>query len=122
MDMELLNKLSNLTLYGYYEPSRDMVMVHFFNKDEDKSDVIAYLKRDMSWDVREIVGEKSQLFDDKETIEISHSKLGIYNKDSKFDQFVRNALLKVFSGQDDERPLRERNKMFRILEDNRYDD
>ena len=122
MDIELVNRLSNLTLYGYYEPSKDMVIVHFFNKDEDKSDVIAYLKRDMSWDVREIVSEKSQLLPDKELVEITHSSLGVHNKESKFDQFVRNALLKMFSGQQDETPLREKNKMFRILEDNRYDD
>ena len=122
MDMELINKLSNLALYGYYEPSKDMVVVHFFNKDEDKPDIIAYLKRNMSWDIREIKEEKSQLLSDKEVVEISHTNLGIYEKDSKFDQFVRKALFKVFDSQKDEKPLREINKMFRILEDNRYDD
>ena len=121
MNQELLSKLSNLALYGYYEPSKDMVIVHFFNKDEDKADVIAYLKRDMSWDVREITSEKSTLLADKELVEIQHTCVGMYEKGSKFDQFVRTALLKVFSAQEDKTPLREKNKMFRILEDNRYD-
>lgn len=121
MDIELINKISNLTLYGYYDPSKDMVVVHFFNKDEDKSDILAYLKRDMSWDVREVLNEKSQLLADKEIVEISHKNLGIYTKDSKFDQFVRNSLTKMYSDPNGDKPLRDLNKMFRILEDNQYD-
>lgn len=120
MDLDLVNKLSNLTMYGYYDPSKDMVVVHFFNKDEQKSDILAYLRKNMSWDVREIVDEKAQLFANKEVIELTHKNLGVFEKDSNFDKFIRTSLMKITNEKNID-VIKEQNKMFRILEENQYD-
>jgi hypothetical protein len=92
-----------------------MVMVHFFNKDEQKADIVAFLKKNMTWDVREIVGEKSQLLADKEIIEVFHKHIGTFEKGSKFDEFVKASLLKMIDVADQEK-LKETSKMFQILE------
>ena len=121
MDIDLVNKISGLSIHGYYEPSKDMVMVHFFSNELEKSDIVGYLNRDMSWEVREITGEKATLLPDREVIEVSHSQIGTFEKGSKFDQFVRSALVSMVP-EDNEKPLKELNKMFRILEDGYYED
>lgn len=123
MVSELLSKISNLIPYGYYDKSKDMITVHFFSKDGDKADIMAYLKRNMSWDIREVVEEKATLLWDREVVEIIHSSLGVCEKDSRFDKMIRSMLFKIEAeNSEDTRPFRERNKMFRILEDNKYDD
>jgi len=100
-----------------------MIVVHFFSDSGDKSDVMAYLKRDMSWDVREVVSEKSTLLWDRESVEILHSPIAICEKGGKFDRTLRDLLFKIEAQNDtDKRPFRERNKLFQILEDNKYDD
>lgn len=121
MDLDLLNMLSNLTPYGFYEPSKQMVTVHFFSTEHKKPDIIAYLKRDMSWDVREITCEKATLLSDHEEIVVTHKPLSIQAKDSDFDKFTRNVLLaagRETYGKD--ATLEECNKMFRVLKDNSY--
>lgn len=120
MEIELINKISGLAIHGYYEPSKGMVMVHFFNNEGDKNDIIAYLKRNMSWDVREITNESATLYPDREVVEIHHTPVGIQEKGSTFDQFVRSALYKTIP-EDVETPARELNKMFQILEDGYQD-
>lgn len=123
MAWEILNKISNLIPHGYYDKSKDMIVVHFFSKNGDKPDVMAYLKRDMSWDIREVVEEKSTLLWDREVVEIHHTPISKCEKGSKFDKMIRDMLIKLeIENTEDDRPLRERNKMFRILEDNKYDD
>ena len=122
MKEDFISRISNLTLFGYYDISKDLVVVHFFNKDEDKPDVVAFLKRNMSWDVREITGEKATLFPDKEIVEITYNQIDTFDKGSKFDQMIRNSLTKMVSQSEHNMPLREQNKMFRILEDCKYDD
>ena len=124
MGIELLNKLSKLTFYGFYDPSKGIVTVHFFNQQEpDKPDIIAYLNKDMSWDVREITDEQSTLYDDREEVVIKHKPIGIEQSGSDFDKFVRvglDALGKQMHGED--AVLEEKDRMFRILKNNSYKD
>jgi hypothetical protein len=116
MDLDLVNKISGLAVHGYYEPSKGTVVVHFFNNQDGKNDIIAYLKRNMSWDVREITNENATLYPDREIVEIHHAPIGIHVKGSKFDQFVRAALYQTIPGGT-ETPARDLNKMFEVLED-----
>ena len=121
MDLDLLNMLSGLTPYGFYEPFKQMVTVHFFSSAHDKPDIIAYLQHDMAWDVREITCEESILLSDHEQIIVSHKLLGIQAKNSDFDKFVRSVLAaagKEAYGKD--AILEDSNKMFRVLKDNTY--
>ncbi len=121
MDLELLNKLSKLTFCGFYDPSKKMVTVHFFNEQENKADIIAYLKSDMSWDVREITDEISVLEDDCEKVIIKHNRLGNQEKGSNFDKFVRVGLVEMAKQTHGENvDLEQRDKMFRILNNNTY--
>lgn len=121
MEEELLGKLSDLTFYGFYDPSKDMITVHFFNEGNKKSDIIAYLKHDMSWDVREITNENAELYDDREVITISHNPVCVEPKDSKFDEFVRLGLYKLAEevhGEGADLPTIDR--MFEVLDAGSY--
>src|SRR5271169_1594958 len=121
MDLDLLNMLSNLTPYGFYEPCKQMVTVHFFSTTHNKPDIIAYLLHDMSWDVREITCEEAVLLSDHEQIVVSHKPLGIQAQDSDFDKFVRNVLLAAGKQAYGEKAvLEDENRMFRVLKDNTY--
>jgi len=116
MDIELLNKLSGLQVYGYYDISKNMVCVHFFNQKESKPNLIAFLNRDMSWDLREIVSEVSILYDDKEVITVEHKALETQKKDSDFDKLIRSSLIesaKRTHGEDAD--LEKEDFMFSIL-------
>lgn len=128
MDIDLVNKLSNLTFASYYNPSLNMVVVHFFNKGEDKNDVIAYLNHDMTWDVREIVDESAELdvmkSDDflGESITITHERIGIFEQESKFDRFVRTAINSLLEKQKEEESLEMIDSCVEIiLRHNSYD-
>jgi len=121
MDTKILNKLSELIFCGFYDPSKQMVTVHFFNETNNKPDIIAYLLKDMTWDVREIVDEVSELQNDKEIITIHHKLLGIEDCDSQFNSFVRLGVTKFAqSVHGDDANLLEKDIMFRIFEDNSY--
>lgn len=122
MDVGLLNKLSNLTLYGFYDETKEMITVHFFNKDEVlKNDVIAYLNPDMTWDVREVVKEESVLRPDKEIITMFHNSLGVEQPDSQFDSFVRKGLEGLGRNvHGEEADLATTDIMYKILENNSY--
>jgi hypothetical protein len=122
MDTKLLNRLSNLTFYGFYEPSKKLVTVHFFNEHENKPDVIAYLRHDMLWDVREIVEERSELYDDKEIVTILHEPLALLETGDSFDQFVRLGLTKMAHEIHGEGvKLSEFDIVFRVFENNSYE-
>ena len=116
MDLDLVARISNLSLYGYYDPSKDMVVAHFFNQSESKQNVIAFLNRDMSWDIREITSETCELTDAGETIHVEHNKICTQLKDSDFDKLVRtwlDSMGKKTYG--DDANLEEKDKMFVIL-------
>lgn len=123
MDIPLLNKISDLTFYGFINPANNIVTVHFFNEQNDKPDIIAYLRRDMSWDVREIVDEISELKEDREVVEILHEPLGIEEHNGKFDKFVRLGLTKMAEEvHGDDVKLEDIDPMFMVFKDNSYDD
>lgn len=119
--IELLNKISNLSFHGFYDPSKDKITVHFFNETEKKNDIIAFLNRNMTWDVREIVKESSELFDDKEVIIIDHLKICTCEHNGDFDKFVRKGLIEM-SKQIEEGGINYFNTdiMLKILEYNNY--
>jgi len=115
MEITLLNKISNLEFCGYYDPSKNRVSVHFFNQQEEKPDIIAFLNRDMSWDIREIISETSVLYDNKEIITVEHMSIGTHLKDSDFDKFVRVGLAGMAKKIHGDVDLEQKDKMFVIL-------
>jgi hypothetical protein len=92
MELEILNMISNASINGYYDPSLGSIVVWFHNIDGEKEDLVAYLEDNMTWDLRKVVGEHSQLYDDREVIEINHELIEKFEKDSRFDTTVRNVL------------------------------
>jgi len=116
MDMDLMNRISTLNFHGYYDPSKNMVAVHFYDQQYLKLDLIAFLNRDLSWDLREIVSESSQLTNDGEIINVKHNLVSILPKDSDFDKFVRvglESMAKEIHGKDVD--LEQKDKIFSIL-------
>ena len=117
---DVLSKVSGMTFYGYWDPSKSMVTVHFFGSEE-RPDIIAYLQKDMSWDVREIIAESSTLKNDHEEVIISHRVLEPAQHNDEFDKFVRFGLLKMakeIHGVDV--VLSDLDVMFKVLENNSY--
>jgi len=122
MKSAMINKISGLTFCGFYDPSKEMVTVHFFNEGSDKADIIAYLRKDMSWDVREILSEESHLYENSEAIIMRHNKLCVEEQGSSFDEFIRLGLEKMarqVHGKDAD--LTKADKVFEILEKNSYE-
>ena len=116
MDLELMNMLSGLDLYGYYEPSKEMVVAHFFGQGSAKPNVIAFLGRDLSWDVREITGEKSKLYNNREIVIIEHRPISIQPHGSQFDELVRKGLESMARQQyGEDAILEEKDPMFGVL-------
>lgn len=98
MTIDIIQKLSNLSLLTYFDKSFNMLCVHFFGKD-DKPDLMAYLMSNYSWDLREVLSEKAELFDDCESIKITQKRLGVFEANSKFDLFVRNSLFEILNNE-----------------------
>jgi len=123
MEIELLNKLSNLTFASYINQSLNMVVVHFFNKDEVKNDIVVYLKPNMHWDVREIIDESSELdtlapqfFG--EDVTITHELIDMFAPGSKFDNFIRISINKMAQAEE---IMTVDDRILEILENNTYD-
>ena len=58
MDLDILSKITELSCLGWLDPSNGHITVSFFNNlKDDKPDMVAYLNQDMSWDLREVLGE-----------------------------------------------------------------
>ena len=98
MDKAIMEKLGNMSLLGYYDEDLKMLCVHFFG-DGGRKDLMAYLKSDYSWDLREVVRETATLYDDKEVVEITHNRLAVYDTNSPFDKMVRSALQKMMENE-----------------------
>lgn len=121
MDVTLLNKISNLTFVGFYNPAGDLITVHFFNEASDKPDIMAYLQKDMSWDVREVLSEQSTLYPTHEEVVIKHRRVGVESTGSKLDEIIRAGLEKMARQvHGDDVNLPDVDKMFEILEKNSY--
>ena len=102
MDIKLVNKISNMTITGYYDASSKLVVAWFFNSDGDKADLVAYLNPSMSWDLREVISETSVITDDRETVEILHKSLGLHAPGSDIDNILRKSLAALIEGFEDE--------------------
>lgn len=121
METDILNKISDASINGYYDPSLGLVVVWFHNMGDDKLDLVAYLLPDMYWDLREITNEKSTLHNDKEIIEVSHNRIDKFAKNSSFDQTVRKVLNQVIDhsvGEGSTSPGLEMMKI--VLDSNSY--
>ena len=108
---------------GWLDPSNGLITVSFFNNERsDKPDMVAFLKQDMSWDLREVLGETSTINETSEVVVINHALVGVFEKDSDFDVLLRKMLK---SNVDEMR----KDDMFipvavvdmeKVLRDNRY--
>ena len=93
MDLDILSKITELSCLGWLDPSNGSITVSFFNNEKsDKPDMVAFLNQDMSWDLREIIGESSTVNETSETVVINHSLIGLFEKDSEFDILLRKML------------------------------
>lgn len=121
MEIDILNIISQASINGYYDPSLDLIVVWFYNID-NRSDLVAYLLSDMSWDLREIVDEKSSLYDNKEIVEIIHKPIKKFEKNSVFDKTIRKVLGQIIEHipEEDENKSLELKMMKTILNNNNY--
>lgn len=94
MTKEIVEKMAGLSLLGYYDTSLNLVRVQFFG-DNKKNDLVAYLLRDLTWELREVISETVELHEDGEKIEVKHVKLGMFEKGGQFDDFVRKSILNL---------------------------
>jgi hypothetical protein len=120
-DSKLLNKLSKLNFISFFDPSKDMVVVHFYNEEENKKDIIAYLLPSMSWDIRQVEKESSKLFADKEIVTIHQKVLAFEPKDSLFDKMVRKGIAAQAKSEDvDIENDSNLPKLYHIIKNNSY--
>lgn len=91
----ILSKISELNISGYYDVSNGYVVIWMFNSVKSKPDIVAYLQQDMSWDVREVAREVSKIYKDREEVIVYHTSLGEYETGSEFDIVVRKMLDEV---------------------------
>jgi len=117
MEIEILSMISNASINGYYDPSLGLVVVWFHNMGGDKPDLVAYLMHAMNWDLREVISEKSELFVDKEVIEIEHSPIQVFEKGSDFDKTVRKVLNQLTEYSASEDGLSPRLEMMKMILD-----
>jgi len=120
VDTKMINLLSGTKIIGYYDEDCELVIAWFYS--EDKSDMVAYLKPDMSWDMREITGEKSEIFDDREVVVITHAPVGLWDKDSSTARFIKKALDEYVRQSEEEDELVSSLSLMKvILENNSYE-
>ena len=117
--MNIIEKISDLNINGYFDNSNGHVVVWFHNVLSNKPDIVAYLKQNMSWDVREIVSEQSEVFAEYEIITVKHKCLSIEDNGSQFDILVRKMLDSLIKNTETELPASVK-KMKQILDNNNY--
>lgn len=121
MKLDLMNKLSDMSIMGYYDPSSKMVVAWFYSNEGEKADIVAYLLPTMKWDLREVVEEKSTIETHREVIEIKHNRLGVYDKDSDLDNVLRKALKALIEqNEEDGNDSSGLTMMKIVLENNSY--
>lgn len=116
---ELISNISELNVNGYFDETNGYVTVWFHNNMIDKPDVVAYLKADMCWDVREVISETSAVKKDCEVITVKHNVLGVREQGSTFDVLVRKMLAAQVENEDQQIP-ESVLKMKEILDNNAY--
>lgn len=87
-----MNLLTDASINGYYDPSIGLIVVWFHKTNQNEQDAVAYLQKDMTWDLRTIKSEKSALYPDKEIIEVQHNPVDIFKPGSDFDISIRKML------------------------------
>lgn len=92
MKVKIINLLTDASINGYYDPSIGLVVVWFHKTNQEEQDAVAYLQKDMTWDLRTIKSEKSILYPDKEVIEVQHNPVDIFKPGSDFDVSIRKML------------------------------
>ena len=117
METKILNMISNASINGYYDPSLKLVVVWFHNI-EDEADLVAYLQKDMTWDLRKVKKESSCLYEDKEIVEVLHENIDKFKPDSEFDQVVRKVLNQLIDHSLKENVQSPRLEMMKIVLDN----
>lgn len=121
MELELMNKLSELSVMGYYDPSSKLVTAWFYSDTGEKADLVAYLLPDMKWDLREVLDESAILEKDREVIEIKHKQLGVHEPGGDIDNLLRKALQLLIDYSEEEGHLSSGITMMKIvLENNSY--
>jgi len=123
MDLDVLSKLAELSCLGWLDPSNGYVTVSFFNNlKDDKADMVAFLNQDMSWDLREVLGETSTVNETSEVVVINHTLVGVFEMNSEFDVLLRKMLKANVDGmrEDDMFIPVAVVSMEKVLRDNRY--
>lgn len=121
MEVDLMNKLSELSIMGYYDPSSRFVVAWFYSDDVPKPDLVAYLLPDMHWDLREVLEESAKLEKDREVIEIKHKRLGRHEPGSDLDNLLRKALGAIIDKSEEDDQMSSGLTMMKIvLENNSY--
>ncbi len=120
----MIEQISGMELCVFLNPSNSIVTVHFFDRGNKagKPDIMAYLQRDMSWDVRRVVGETSVLEANREIVSINHESLGIELSGNDFDKFVRAGTKQIIESLGKENGIIEISEAADILENNSYGD
>lgn len=116
--MNIIEKISELNVSGFYDPTNGYVILWFYNNKSSKHDIVAYLQNDMTWDVREVDRETSTIYEDREIVEIKHNLLGKYKPGSDFDTVVRKLVSQLF--QENEELPDNVTRMIEILKNNSY--
>lgn len=121
MKIELLNMISDASINSYYDKSLDLVVVWFHNDKSNKQDVVSYLLKDMTWDVRRVISEVSVLINTGEVVTINHESIGLFEKDSQFDTTIRSVLKQLTEQKDETGGIISELESIRvILDDNTY--
>lgn len=115
-----MNKIANSELNGYYDQSLEMIVV-YFHKTDDGRDLVAYLNKNMSWDLREISKESSTLYNDHEEVIIDHNSLGHYAMGTDLDNAIRTVLKNVVAHLKENNKSDDNTKLIeKVLANNSY--
>ncbi len=116
---EIISKISELNINGYFDHSNGYVVVWFHSNASDKPDIVAYLNANMSWDIREVLSEESVLTSDQETVIIKHKPISTEDSGSIFDLVVRKMLKGLIDAEKGKLPP-SISKMKEVLDKNSY--
>lgn len=121
---ELEDKIVSMQFEGYYNPSLNTVVVHFYKNPKEGEDAVKdimayYVPDNGDWDVREVDDEDTSLTENSEVIIVQHTPIKIYKKDSEFDNLVRSGLKKIWDNRSEETreqyKLKYPSDMFEVL-------
>lgn len=103
MKSELINRLSGLSILGYYDDSLKMLCVQFFD-NAGTQDFMAYLLPNLSWDLREVISETTELLKNKQVVVIKQKAIDVFVPDSWIDKMIRSTLKKLLENENFKNP------------------